>query len=94
MTKPTTPHDRLKDIADQIVQYFGNYLASDDEQALARSIADELRSYAVSERKAIGLFWQTADGRWHFSPGSTNRGDIHDNGRPIHIALLGEEAAK
>ncbi len=45
-----------------------------------------------SEKEPIGLFWQTADGKWHFSPGSLNRGDIHDNGRPIRIAYLGEEA--
>lgn len=44
--------------------------------------------------KPVGLFWQTSDRRWHFSPGSTKRGDIHDNGRPIHIAYLGEEAAR
>lgn len=46
------------------------------------------------EMKAVGLFWQTADGKWHFSPGSIDRGDIHDNGRPIHIAYMGEEALK
>lgn len=47
---------------------------------------------ATAELKAVGLFWQTGDGKWHFSPGSTDRGDIHDNGRPIRIAYLGEEA--
>lgn len=45
-----------------------------------------------SEIEPIGLFWQTADGRWHFSAGATKRGDIHDNGRPIRVAYLGEEA--
>lgn len=49
----------------------------------------------ASEKLALeplGLFWQSGDGKWRFSPGSTNRGDIHDNGRPIRIAYLGEEA--
>ena len=45
-----------------------------------------------SDARAVGLFWQTSDGKWHFSPGSIKRGDIHDNGRPIHVAYLGEEA--
>ena len=47
---------------------------------------------APLDREAIGLFWQTSDGKWHFSPGSTKRGDIHDNVRPICVAYLGEEA--
>lgn len=47
---------------------------------------------ATRESTPIGLFWQTADGRRHFCEGVFKRGDIHDNGRPIHIALLGEEA--
>lgn len=45
-------------------------------------------------REPMGLFWQTADGRWHFCPGVFKRGDIHDNGRPIRIAYAGEEAPK
>ena len=56
------------------------------------AMALEHQAAAVSEKVAIGLFWQTSDGKWHFSPGSTNRGDIHDNGRPIRLAYLGEEA--
>lgn len=47
---------------------------------------------AIREFTPVGLFWQTADGRRHFCEGAFKRGDIHDNGRPIHIALLGEEA--
>jgi hypothetical protein len=72
-------------------------LPRDDASAIASAFARIAASVARSESTRreptpIGLFWQTADGRWHFSPGSLKRGDIHDNGRPIHIALLGEEA--
>ena len=42
----------------------------------------------------MGLFWQTADGKWHLAPGSTDPWDIHDNGRPIHIALLGKQVRR
>lgn len=49
---------------------------------------------ATPKLEAVGLFWQTADGRWHLCEGATRRGDIHDNGRPIRIAYMGEEAPK
>lgn len=51
-------------------------------------------AHECSKPLAVGLFWQTSDHRWHFSAGSTNVGDIHDNGRPIHVAYLGESARK
>ena len=46
------------------------------------------------EPTPIGLFWQTSDGKWHLAPGSLDPWDIHDNGRPIHIALLGEQVKR
>ena len=48
------------------------------------------------EPTPIGLFWQTVGepGKWHYSPGSTDPWDIHDNGKPIHIALLGERVQR
>lgn len=48
---------------------------------------------ALSEQREptpIGLFWQTTDGKWHFNAGVFRRSDIHDNGRPMHIAYMGE----
>ena len=46
------------------------------------------------ELKSIGLFWQTSDGKWHFSEGSVNPWDIHDNGRPIRVAYIGKESSR
>ncbi len=53
--------------------------------------ANELESIQKN-KKAMGFFWQTADGRLHFSQGSINPKEIHDNGKPVHVAYLGEEA--
>lgn len=53
-------------------------------------------TFARSERREptpIGIFWQTvADGKWHFNEGVFCKDDVHDNGRPIRIAYVGEEA--
>ena len=60
----------------------------------ADRLAQRLQA-AVSETatpKRIGLFWKTSDGHLHFCEGAElRRGDIHDNGRGLKVAYIGEE---
>mgnify|MGYP001578582310 CR=1 FL=1 len=83
------PHpDHLEHIAfegrDCVVLSPEEYEALWNKSALSEPVA--------TQGEVVGLFWQTSDGKWHFIPGSTKRGDIHDNGRPMRVAYLGEEA--
>lgn len=66
---------------------------ADEQNEMRAKLKELLRADVAREPTPIGIFWQTvSDGKWHFNEGVFCKDDIHDNGRPIKIALLGEEA--
>lgn len=62
---------------------------------LGKQPAESASRCVGAEPTPIGIFWQTVgDGKWHFNEGVFDPWDIHDNGRPMHIALLGKQVRR